>query len=621
MSFNPGRGTAANQVILWDGVKASWASPPQVPATNFFFSGQTQGDLTYFDGTEWNRLPAGTSGNILRTQGAGANPQWTNQIVLSSETHGDLVYRNSSLWTRLPAGTPGQILTTQGTTSDPLWANNSASDNGFASRTYSKGLMTLPSSVPVFTGNITLPSALQSLDFDGRYLYTIDTSANTLKIIDAQTSALVSTQGLNSFSQGNIGTAKQVLYLGDSQATPGGKMIAIAGTSATTTFVVDPVTYTLTTSQWWGAADTRGLYFDGVNLFCVALVTSTWYIVVYTGVLKAGGSIISGTLGYQLFSPIQAINSNGFSPVLTSDGTNLWMIDQRGSGGTFSLYKIPLSGLVSAFASVSTFTYSGTDDPRCICFDGRYLWVGINDGTNPPRLQVLDPTLSNPLNSIVADHTLKQESPGTLTSSSSIDYVAFDGRRILCSLSGTTTTSQKALFAVDPDVFIVDDDITSNNFFGNQTTICGASTGFNAPKGIAVGHEGGINSSVYVVDTLGIHKAYDPPILHVGHAYLSAGQIINTTTITSAYTILPSDYLIRCNQTAALTVTLPANPRAGQTFIVKDVSASGANTFNISVSPNGGTIDGSGSNKVISTARGVLRLTCGSATGPAWDTI
>lgn len=37
-----------------------------------------QGDILYFDGTNLNRLAAGTSGNFLKTQGAGANPTWAS---------------------------------------------------------------------------------------------------------------------------------------------------------------------------------------------------------------------------------------------------------------------------------------------------------------------------------------------------------------------------------------------------------------------------------------------------------------------------------------------------------------------------------------------------------------
>lgn len=40
-----------------------------------------QGDVIYFDGTDWVNLGPGTSGQYLQTQGAGANPQWASSNV------------------------------------------------------------------------------------------------------------------------------------------------------------------------------------------------------------------------------------------------------------------------------------------------------------------------------------------------------------------------------------------------------------------------------------------------------------------------------------------------------------------------------------------------------------
>jgi hypothetical protein len=37
-----------------------------------------QGDILYYTGSAWAALPAGTSGDYLETQGAGANPQWSS---------------------------------------------------------------------------------------------------------------------------------------------------------------------------------------------------------------------------------------------------------------------------------------------------------------------------------------------------------------------------------------------------------------------------------------------------------------------------------------------------------------------------------------------------------------
>jgi hypothetical protein len=485
------------------------------------------------------------------------------------------------------------------------------------------------------------------------------------------------------------------LFLGDSQTTAGGKVIAIAGNTGLTTVVFNPATNAIASSQWWGSADVRGMFFNGSNLYSIQLQvlagSATTRVVVYTNVLFKPTSVTTDTIGHSLTGTIQALNTNGFSPILTSDGTNLWMIDQRtggsttiaiGSNGvslptgtinvasttgftyagsitvqssngpqtivysssngtqflgctggtgtlstggtvtqtaTAALYKIPIANIKdNPVAGVSTFIYTGTDDPRCICFDGRYLWIGVGDGTNPPRLQILDPTAANPLTSTIADRTLKEGTVGTLTSSLSIDFVAFDGRRILCSLSGTTNTAQNALFSVIPEVFITDNAVTGGNL-ESTTSVVGVSTGLNAPKGIAVGFEGGVNSAVYVVDTLGIHKAYDPPSIHAGNAYLSGGQVVNVTTITTAYTILPADYIIRCNHTTGVTITLPASPRVGQQFLIKDVSASGASTFNITVARNGSTIDGAAANFTISTTGATIGFVCVGTN--AWNSV
>lgn len=52
-------------------------------------SGLAQGDTAYYNGTAWARLGAGTSGQYLETQGAGANPQWSSVTtsVLNVESY------------------------------------------------------------------------------------------------------------------------------------------------------------------------------------------------------------------------------------------------------------------------------------------------------------------------------------------------------------------------------------------------------------------------------------------------------------------------------------------------------------------------------------------------------
>lgn len=51
-------------------IKAESADSLTIPAQ--------QGDILYYSGSIWSKLPAGSSGQLLKTQGAGNNPAWTS---------------------------------------------------------------------------------------------------------------------------------------------------------------------------------------------------------------------------------------------------------------------------------------------------------------------------------------------------------------------------------------------------------------------------------------------------------------------------------------------------------------------------------------------------------------
>ena len=146
-------------------------------------AGGTQGQILFRDVGSWTVLSPGTNGQILKTQGAGANPTWVtigtlsdgdkgditvsssgatftidNDVVtyakmqnvsatsrvlgrktagagdteeltfsevldfVGSAAQGDILYRNASAWVRLGAGTSGHYLQTQGAGANPQWA-------------------------------------------------------------------------------------------------------------------------------------------------------------------------------------------------------------------------------------------------------------------------------------------------------------------------------------------------------------------------------------------------------------------------------------------------------------------------------------------------------------------
>lgn len=90
-----------------------------------------QGMVFYYNGTNWVGLAPGTSGQFLKTLGAGANPAWDTvtddiQALLDEigTTEGDLLLRGSSDWQRLAAGLEGQIL--QLSSGTPNWEDADA---------------------------------------------------------------------------------------------------------------------------------------------------------------------------------------------------------------------------------------------------------------------------------------------------------------------------------------------------------------------------------------------------------------------------------------------------------------------------------------------------------------
>lgn len=114
-----------------------------------FFDG-TQGDVLYHNGTAWTALTAGTSGYVLKTQGAAANPVWAtlsfidlndtdpttysgaggNLVRVNADpdgleflggAEGEILYHTGTAWAALAVGTDGYVLTTHSTGEVPTW--------------------------------------------------------------------------------------------------------------------------------------------------------------------------------------------------------------------------------------------------------------------------------------------------------------------------------------------------------------------------------------------------------------------------------------------------------------------------------------------------------------------
>ena len=79
-------------------VTAAKIAVNSVDGTKIALGSDAQGDVMYYNGTDWVRLPAGTSGQFLKTNGSGANPAWASGHTL-------LATLNTTSGTSIPTGT------------------------------------------------------------------------------------------------------------------------------------------------------------------------------------------------------------------------------------------------------------------------------------------------------------------------------------------------------------------------------------------------------------------------------------------------------------------------------------------------------------------------------------
>lgn len=78
-----------------------------------------QGDIIYYNGTNWVRLAAGTAGQLLKTNGTSANPAWTNPGGITTIASGSFAADNSQvIATGIPATYAYLILQISGLSSN-----------------------------------------------------------------------------------------------------------------------------------------------------------------------------------------------------------------------------------------------------------------------------------------------------------------------------------------------------------------------------------------------------------------------------------------------------------------------------------------------------------------------
>ena len=76
-------GTIRSQEIANATITGTDMAANSIDGTKIALGGDAQGDVMYYDGTNWARLGPGTANYVLKTAGASANPSWVDVSTLS----------------------------------------------------------------------------------------------------------------------------------------------------------------------------------------------------------------------------------------------------------------------------------------------------------------------------------------------------------------------------------------------------------------------------------------------------------------------------------------------------------------------------------------------------------
>jgi hypothetical protein len=159
-----------------------------------------QGTLNYFNGTDWVALGPGASGQFLKTNGASANPSWgtpsgteysfesLTDSAITSPAQGDVIYYNGTNWVALGPGASGQYLLTQGSGANPTWWSNydlqpvmvATTTNGTLSTAFANGQVV--DGYTLVTGNRILLANQSTASQNG--VYTVNASGAPTRSID-----------------------------------------------------------------------------------------------------------------------------------------------------------------------------------------------------------------------------------------------------------------------------------------------------------------------------------------------------------------------------------------------------------------------------------------------------
>jgi hypothetical protein len=326
--------------------------------------GSTQGMTLYRGASGWAALSGSGTNTILSLSGATSNPAWQtlsymiDNAIDSASAQGTVLYRGASSWSALAPGTAGQLLRTNGASANPSWytvtgagtVTSVDASGGTTGMTFTGGPITVSGTLTM-SGTLAAKNGGTGLSsyIIGDILYASSSTALSALADVATGNALISGGvstapswgkiGLTTHVSGTLPTANggtnltsftsggAVYATSTSALTTGTLPVASGGTNATATPTAGAVAYGTGTAYAFTAAGTSGqvLTSNGAG-------APTWAAAAATGVTSVASTFTGGLI------------SVSGSPITSS--------------GTLALTVAGTSGGIPYFSSASTWATS-----------------------------------------------------------------------------------------------------------------------------------------------------------------------------------------------------------------------------------------------------------------------
>ena len=443
--------------------------------------GSTQGMTLYRGASGWAALPGSGTNTLLSLSGSTSNPAWQtlsymiDNAIGSASAQGTILYRGASSWSALAPGTSGQLLQTGGASANPSWKTVTGAgtvtsvdvSGGTTGLTTSGGPIT-------FSGTITLDGTLaaknggtgQSTYTVGDILYASGTTALSTLSDVATGNALISGGVSTAPSWGKIGLSTHVSgTLGTSNGgtgltsfTSGGALYATSTSALTTgTLPVASGGTGITTTPANGA-----LLIGNGSGYTSATLTAGSGITVTN---SAGGISISasagggGTVTSVAQSFTGGLISVSGSPVTTS--------------GTLALTVAGTSGGIPYFDSTSSWNTSAALAANALVVGGGAGAAPATVTTGTGVVTALGVNTGTAGSFVVNGGALGTPSSGTLTNATGLPIstgVSGLGTGVATAL-GNNANAASGVVVKDSN-----SNVSANSFFAGFTSVAASGT-------------------------------------------------------------------------------------------------------------------------------------------------